>query len=162
MHFHRTSGRLFLHLRNKWVFVAVFCFLKGYTATRQWEPPPLSFSGWTTRKPKPSWLWMLSCLSTALTSPQKLHLTDIPPRKHQPGRTPQQHEEYLVTNMNEDFLRKKLPSEAITCTDVKCSIFGVTLRTYLLLLEEGRAILHPQMHPSHIPEILQFANPTGK
>lgn len=106
--------------------------------------------------------WTPGC---GVLTPQ-LHLTDIPWYKHQHGRTQQQHREHLVTELNTDLFRRK-PSlqEAMTCTDIRSSLFRVVLHILLTYWHWKRDVsffILKYTHPPHVLEILQLADPTGK
>lgn len=113
------------------------------------EPSPLFFSGWNTRKPKRSWFWMLSYLSTAWTSPQKLHLIDIPHLNTNLGE-PRSSTKNTWSQKRIKIFWERNSSEVITCTDVKCSIFGVLLHILIYCCWKSHV---PFFTPRHIHPI---------
>lgn len=78
----------------------------------------------------------------------QLHLTDIPRYEHQHGRTLQQHREHLVTELNTDLFRRKSSlQEAMTCTDIRRSLFRVVL--HILLIVTERQMYHSSSSNAH-------------
>lgn len=78
----------------------------------------------------------------------QLHLTDIPRYEHQHGRSLQQHREHLVTELNTDLFRRKSSlQEAMTCTDIRRSLFRVVL--HILLIVTERQMYHSSSSNTH-------------
>lgn len=107
-----------------------------------------------------------------------LHLADIPRCKCQPGEPSISTENTWSQNWGKIYLEGNSPREAVTCTDVKSSVFRVTLHIQQHQICRKRDVFtlsdekHTYTHASHIssvlmfiwqfPEILHLADSTGK